>query len=52
MSDFFKPLDFSQIAGALHAIPGDVVKKIPTFQGNNTITGKSHMRKFEKHLGI
>ena len=50
MSDFFKPLDFSQIAGAPHATPSDAVKKRPTFQGNNAITAKSHLRKFEKHL--
>ena len=50
MSYFFKPIDFSQIAGAPHAIPGDAVKKLPTFQGNNAITAKSHLRKFEKHL--
>ena len=50
MSDFFKPLEFSQIAGAPHAILGDAVKKLPTFQGNNAMTAKSHLWKFEKHL--
>ena len=50
MFDFFKPLDFSQIAAAPHAIPGDAVKKLPTFQGNNAIIAKSHLQKFEKHL--
>ena len=47
MTKFFKPLDFSQISGALHAI-----KKLPIFQGNNAITAKSHLWKFEKHLVI
>ena len=50
MSNFFKPLDFSQIAGAPHAILGDAFKKLHTFQGNNAINTKSHLWKFEKHL--
>ena len=43
-------LDFSQIAGSPHAIPKDVIKKLPIFQGNNAITAKSHLQKFEKLL--
>ena len=50
MSDFFKLLDLSQIAGAPHAIPNDAIKKLPTFQGNNAISVKSHLQKFSKHL--
>ena len=40
MTEFFKPLDFSEIAGAPHAIPKDAIKKFPIFQGNNAITAK------------
>ena len=50
MMDFFKPLDFSQIAGTSHVIPNDAIKNLPTFQGNNAITAKSHLQKFEKLL--
>ena len=50
MMKFFKPLDFSQTAGAPHAIPNDAIKKIPIFHGNNAINTKSHLWKFEKHL--
>ena len=50
MTKLFKPIDFSQIASAPHAIPKDAIKKLPIFQGNNAITAKSHLRKFEKHL--
>ena len=50
MTEFYKPLDFSQIAGTPHDIPNDDIKKLPIFQGNNAITAKSHLRKFEKHL--
>ena len=50
MTEFFKPLDFSQIAGAPHAIPKYSIKKLPIFQGNNAITAKSHLQNFEKHL--
>ena len=50
MTKFFKPLDFSQIVGDPHAIPNDAIKKLPIFHGNNAITAKSHLQKFEKHL--
>ena len=50
MTDFFKPLDLSQIASAPHATPNDAIKKFPTFQGNNAISIKSHLQKFSKHL--
>ena len=50
MTELFKPLDFSQIGGAPHAIPKDAIKKIPIFEGNNVITTMSHLRKFENHL--
>ena len=50
MTEFFKTLDFSQIAGAPHDIPNDAIKKLPIFQGNNAITAKSHLRKFENHV--
>ena len=50
MTELFKPLDFSQIAGAPHAILKYVIKKRPIFQGNNSITTKCHLRNFEKHL--
>ena len=50
MVDFFKPLDLTQIVGALHAIPSDAIKKLPTFQGNNTITAMSPLLKFLRHF--
>ena len=50
MTELFKPIEFSQIASAPHAIPKDAIKKLPIFHGNNAITAKSHLRKFEKHL--
>ena len=43
MTELFKPLDFSQISCALHAIPKDSIKKIHIFQGNNAITANSHL---------
>ena len=50
MMEVFKPLDFSQIVGSPHAIQKYAIKKIPIFQGNNAITAKSHLRKFENYL--
>ena len=48
--EFYKPIDFSQIAGTPHDIPNHAIKKLPIFQGNNAITAKSHIRMFDKHL--
>ena len=50
MTELFKHLDFFQVAGAPHAIPKHAIKKLPIFQGNNAITAKSHLQKFEKCL--
>ena len=50
MAEFYKPLDFSQIAGAPHDILNDAIKKLPIFEGNNATTAKTHLQKFEKHL--
>ena len=50
MIKLFKTLEFSQIAGSPHIILNDAIKKLPTFQGNNAITAKSHLQKFEKLL--
>ena len=49
MTEFFKPLDFSQIVGAPHAIPKDAIKKLPIFHGNNAITAKTRLQKFERN---
>ena len=50
MTEFYKPLEFSQIAGAPHDILNDAIKKLPIFEGNNAITAKTHLWKFDKHL--
>ena len=50
MTDFFKPLDFSQIVGAPHVILNGAIKKLPTFQGNNAISAKTHLQYFSRHL--
>ena len=48
--EFYKSLDFSQIAGSHHYILNDAIKKLPKFEGNNATTAKTHLRKFERHL--
>ena len=50
MTNFYKPLDFSQIAGAPHNLPNDAIKKLLRFDGNNATTAKTHLRNFERHL--
>ena len=52
MMEFYKPLDFSQIVGAPHNFPNDAIKKLPKFEGNNAITAKSHLRKFESTWSV
>ena len=50
MTEFYKPLDFSQMTGSPHYILNDAIKKLPRFEGNNATTAKTHLWKFERHL--
>jgi hypothetical protein len=47
MSIFLRPLNFAAIQGAPHAVPEKAIDKLPTFQGNNAISAKSHIFNFE-----
>jgi hypothetical protein len=47
MSIFLRPLNFAAIQGSPHAIPEKAIDKLPTFQGNNAISGKSHILNFQ-----
>ena len=46
MDDLFAPFDFSAIAGYPHALPEKALEKLPTFQGNNAISAKTHLKAF------
>ena len=46
MEDLYKPCDFSSIHGYHHAIPDKALEKLPSFQGNNAISAKTHLRNF------
>ena len=46
MDDLFAPFDFSAIAGYPHALPEKTLEKLPTFQGNNAINAKTHIKAF------
>jgi hypothetical protein len=46
MDDYFSPLDFSTINGYPHALPEKAIEKLPSFQGNNVVTAKSHIKLF------
>jgi len=46
MDDYFSPLDFSAINGYPHAILEKEIEKLPSFQGNNVVTAKSHIKVF------
>ena len=46
MEDLYKPRDFSSIQGYPHAIPDKALEKLPSFQGNNAISVKTHLRNF------
>jgi hypothetical protein len=47
MSIFLRPLNFAAIQGAPHAVPEKAIDKLPTFQGNNAISAKSHILNFQ-----
>jgi ribonuclease HI len=47
MSVFLRPLNFAAIQGAPHTVPEKAIDKLPTFQGNNAISAKSHILNFQ-----
>jgi hypothetical protein len=47
MSIFLRPLNFAAIQGSPHAVPEKAIDKLPTFQGNNSISSKSHILNFQ-----
>ena len=51
MSTLLAPLNFAAIQGAPHAIPDKAIDKLPTFQGNNAISAKSHILNFNLCIG-
>jgi hypothetical protein len=46
MSIFLRPLNFAAIQGAPHNVPEKAIDKLPTFQGNNAISARSHISSF------
>jgi hypothetical protein len=46
MDDYFSPLDSSNINGYPHAIPEKDIEKLTSFQGNNAIIDKAHIKAF------
>ena len=50
MSVFLRPLNFAAIQGAPHQVPEKAIDKLPTFQGDNATSAKSHISKFEMCL--
>jgi hypothetical protein len=51
MTDLLAPLNFASIQGSPHAIPNKAIDKLPTFQGNNAISIKSHILNFNLCIG-
>jgi hypothetical protein len=47
MSIFLRPLNFAAIQGSPHAVPEKAIDKLPTFQGNNAISAKTHIFNFQ-----
>jgi hypothetical protein len=47
MSIFLRPLNFAAIQGAPHTALEKGLDKLPTFQGNNAISAKSHILNFQ-----
>jgi hypothetical protein len=44
---FLRPSNFAAIQGAPHQVPEKAIDKLPTFQGNNAISAKSHILNFQ-----
>jgi hypothetical protein len=44
--DIYDPCDFSNINGYPHAILEKTIEKLPSFQGNNAISAKMHVKYF------
>ena len=42
----FSHFDFTAIAGYPHALPEKALEMFPTFQGNNPISAKTHVKAF------
>jgi hypothetical protein len=42
----YDPCDFSAINNYPHAIPEKAIEKLPSFQGNNAISAKMHVKSF------
>jgi hypothetical protein len=50
MSVFLRPLNFVAFQVAPHQVPEKAIDKLPTFQGNNGISAKSHILNFQMCL--
>ena len=46
MDAIYQPCDFSNIQGYPHPIPDKDLEKLPSFQGNNVVSAKTHVRNF------
>jgi hypothetical protein len=46
MDDYFSSLDFFAINGYPHDLPEKAIEKLPSFQGNNAVSAKSHPKAF------
>jgi hypothetical protein len=47
MDNFFSPIVFREMTGYPHDIPEKEIEKLPTFQGNNAVTAKKHIKSFQ-----
>ena len=52
MSIFLRPLNFAAIQGSPHQVPEKAIDKLPTFQGNNAISAKSHIISFQRCVDV
>ena len=46
MDDLYALIDFSAINGYPHVIPKKALDKLPSFQGNNVVSARSHIESF------
>ena len=49
--DLFAPCNFANIQGYPHDLPDNGLDKLPSFQGNNVVSVKAHLKAFSSWLG-
>lgn len=50
MDDYYRPCDFSNICGYPHDLPETALERLPSFLGDNVISAKIHINRFNHFI--